>query len=130
MIASLLISSTGSLFFFAATPENRWWMAGAWLVWIAFSGLNVCLPNLVLKIAPRNADTSYIATFYALCGLCMAASSIIAGAILQAFSGQTIALLPGWPALDYYHAAFLLGWIARSLGVVLVWWIAEDAPKE
>jgi hypothetical protein len=44
----LLLVATGPLFYLAATPEDWWWIVGAWVVWIAYAGLNVCLPNLLL----------------------------------------------------------------------------------
>ena len=49
LMVSQLLVATGPLFFLAATFGDRWWIAGAWVVWMAYAGLNVGLPNLMLK---------------------------------------------------------------------------------
>ena len=41
MFVSQLITATGPLFFLAATPERPWLVVGAFVVWIAFAGLNI-----------------------------------------------------------------------------------------
>ena len=48
MMASLLVAASGQLFFFFAGPGRAWIVGGAWAAWIAYAGLNVCLPNLML----------------------------------------------------------------------------------
>ncbi len=41
MVVAQLIAATGPLFFLAASPELPWIVAGAFVVWIAYAGLNV-----------------------------------------------------------------------------------------
>ncbi len=124
MIASLLLVAQGPLFYFIASPEQWWWIAGAWLVWIAYAGLNVCLPNLMLKLAPSKASTSYIAAYYAMTGLCYAATTILGGRLYDRFKDEKFCWL-GRFELDYHQSMFLLGWIARCLAVVVLLFVVE-----
>jgi len=55
------------LFYFLSTPQQPWWFIGASLLWIAYAGLNVGLPNLMLKLS-RDPDrrVRYDAVYYGL----------------------------------------------------------------
>jgi len=44
MIVSQLLVAAGLLFFALATPQHWAWLIGAWVLWVAYAGLNVCLP--------------------------------------------------------------------------------------
>ena len=74
MIGSVLVIGQAPLFYFLATPQQPWWVAGAWVVGIAWLGLNIGQPNLMLKLAPQHANTSYIAVWFTLTGLSVAAA--------------------------------------------------------
>ena len=123
MMGCLLLVAQGPLFYFFSTPDQRWWLVGAWVVWIAYAGINVCLPNLMLKLSPGRSNTPYIAMFYAVTGLCYAANTIIGGFLLDRYGHCT------WTCfgvvLDYYEGVFLLGWIARSLGALVLLLVIE-----
>ena len=121
----LLLVATGPLFYLAATPDEWWWIAGAWIVWIAYAGLNVCLPNLLLRVTPRAADTPYIAAYYAVTGLCYAASTIAGGELLDRTRDLTLLLFGESWTLDFYQWSFLFGWITRSLGVLVLLLVIE-----
>ena len=95
MFVSQLLVAAGLLFFAVATPVQWWWLIGAWVLWIAYAGMNVCLPNLMLKLAPRKSNASYIAAFEAASGLCFAASAILGGVILDPCNDWTGLLLGG-----------------------------------
>jgi hypothetical protein len=124
MMGCLLLVAQGPLFYFFSTPDHRWWIAGAWVVWIAYAGINVCLPNLMLKLSPDESNTPYIATFYAVTGLCYAGNTILGGALLDHFGDRTWTLSGGY-VVDYYQAIFLLGWIARSMGLLALLLVIE-----
>jgi len=124
MMVCLLLVAAGPLFYFLSTPEIRWWFAAAWLVWIAYAGLNVCLPNLMLKLSPGRSNTPYIALYFTVTGLCYAASTIVGGLLLDRFAESTITLFGG-AEFDFYRCIFLFGWITRSLGVVVLLLVIE-----
>ena len=129
MFVSQLLVAAGLLFFAVATPAQWWWLIGAWALWIAYAGMNVCLPNLMLKLAPRESNASYIAAFEAARGLCFAASAILGGLILDRW--QTLDDLPlGGLWLSFFPCLFIFGWIVRSLGALLLLWVIEPGKEE
>jgi MFS family permease len=125
MAASLPLVALGPLFFCAAVPRQPWWVVGAWVLWIAYAGINVGLPNLMLKLAPRPASASYVAAFHAVTGLMVAGSTIAGGCLIDHFSGRQLRLFPGGWSLDIFQASFLLGAVARLLGMLLLLPIGE-----
>ena len=124
MLACLFLVAQGPLFYLFSSPGQRWWIVGAWIVWIAYAGINVCLPNLMLKLSPEKSNTPYIATFYAVTGLCYAANTILGGALFDRYGHTTWSGLGG-VSLGYYQGIFLLGWIARSLGLLVLLLVIE-----
>ena len=127
MIVSQLLVAAGLLFFAAATPAHWTWFIGAWVFWIAYAGLNVCLPNLMLKLSPEQSNTPYIAAFYAVTGLCYAASTIVGGAIIDHYRMDTFSLA-GY-GLSYFAGLFLFGWLRRSFGALLLLLVIEPPTK-
>jgi MFS family permease len=127
MAASLPLVALGPLFFCAAVQRQPWWIVGAWLVWIAYAGINVGQPNLMLKLAPRQSSAAYVAAFHAVTGLMVAASTIAGGCLIDHFAGRHFRLLAGYWSLDVFQVSFLLGAAARLLGLLLLWPIGERA---
>ena len=125
MLATLPIVASGPLFYFFSTPDAWYWMIGAWVVWIGYAGLNVALPNLMLKLAPIEDRTSSIACFYAISGVCIAGSTLLGGMLFDRF-GEARFLVPGLGEIDFYQYSFLFGWITRTMGVLLLLMIVED----
>jgi MFS family permease len=126
MFVSQLLVAAGLLFFAIATPAQWWWLIGAWTLWIAYAGMNVCLPNLMLKLAPRESNASYIAAFETTRGLCFAASAIFGGLVLDEFKTWHGSLLAGF-GFSFFACIFIIGWIVRSLGAILLLWVVEPS---
>jgi predicted MFS family arabinose efflux permease len=124
MIGSLMLVAQAPLFYFLASPQRPWWVIGAWVMWIGWVGLNIGQPNLMLKLAPRQTNTPYIALWFTATGLFYAASTILGGMLLDRYSGASFTWLGRW-VLDYYQTAFLLSWIFRSLGVLVLLLVVE-----
>jgi len=126
MVGSMLLVAQGPLFYLAATSDYPGWIGGAWTLWIAYAGLNVCLPNLMLKLSPGESNTPYIAAYFTITGLCYAASTILGGYLLDCYSGQAF-----WPfgasPWNIYQIIFLIGWIGRTLAVPVLLLVIE--PK-
>jgi predicted MFS family arabinose efflux permease len=129
MMVSLLLVAQGPLFYFLATPEQPWWLAGAWLVWVAYVGLNVCLPNLMLKLSPGESNTPYIAAYFAVTGLCVAVSTIVGGVLFDLLGNTSMRWFGGGPEMDYYQWVFLFGWITRMLGVLVLLLVVEEGGR-
>ncbi len=132
MLVSIPIIALGMLCFLLSSATqppwvSRAWIAAAWLAWIAWVGVNVCLPNLMLKLAPREVNLSYIAAYYAVTGVFHAASTILGGVAFDWLRYERFLLFGGAVDLDFYHYAFLFGWITRTLSLLLLWRVWEQA---
>ncbi len=122
MVVGQLLVATGPLFFYLATPEYRWWVAGAFLAWIAYASLNVGLDSLKLQLAPTGNNAPHLAVYYAVSGLASGLTLVIAGT----YWGHLDA--GGPESLRLYATLFLAGWVARSLGTLLIWRIPDRSP--
>jgi MFS family permease len=124
MIVCQLLVAGGLLCFAVATPENWVWLVGAWVLWIAYAGLNVGLPNLLLKLSPERSNASYIAVFYAVTGLCYAASTIVGGELVDRGVAGRFPLVDVL-GLGFFPCLFIFGWAVRSLGALLLLLVME-----
>lgn len=97
------------------------------MLWIAYAGLNVCLPNLMLKLSPRETNTSYIAAFEAVRGLCYAASAIVGGYLVDHWRTCNVSL--GCVEAQFFTVLFLFGWVTRSLGAAVLLLVKEPAGQ-
>jgi len=124
MIPCQLLVAVGLLFFVVATPGHWAWIVGAWVLWIAYAGLNIGLPNLLLKLAPQQFNTEHIALFYAAGGLCYALSTILGGWLVDSCRDWMFPLLGGvW--LGFFPFIFLFGSAARGLGALVLALVME-----
>ena len=129
MLVCLLIAAQGPLFYYFATPEESWWFLGAWFTWIAYAGFNIGLPTLVLKIASaeKSESAEYLAVFFTLSGLCYGVVTLLGAWLFDRFGASCWYFLGrSW---DYSQAAFLAGWIARCLAVMLLFLVAEPSAS-
>ena len=111
------------LFYFTSTPEEPLWIAGAFVCWSAYVGLNICLPNLVLKIsapgeAPRNAAIYFAATSIAYAG-----ATLLGGELFRLWQFDRFTV--GGYSLDSFHFLFYVGWVTRLLGAFVALAIIE-----
>jgi hypothetical protein len=119
MTISQLIVATGPLFYMLATPDQRWWIVGAYVVWIAYAPINVGLDTLKLRLAPTTATAPALAVYHALGDLANGVTLVVAGAVFDAVSPDTGAT----PAI--YAAFFLVGWLLRTSAAWLAWRVPE-----
>ena len=125
MLLSLPVVASGPLFYFLSSSAEPWWIAGAWTAWIAWAGLNVCLPNLMLKLSPEESNTPYIATYFAVTGLCIAASTVLGGVLFDRFGDHPFVFGGTALTFDFYQISFLFGWLTRTMGVLLLLLVIE-----
>jgi MFS family permease len=114
MTVAQLIVSTGPMFFLIAAPERRWWIAGAYVAWIAYAGMNVGLDNIKLKLAPPDNNVPYLAVYYAVNDLVNGLTMVAGGVAFDMLQGG------GRDALELYAWLFALGWLVRTLVVLMV----------
>jgi MFS family permease len=108
----------GPLFYLLATPAHPEWLGCAFIVWSAYAGLNVCLPNLTFRLAPSGQIARYTAIYFGLSGLAYGVSTLTSGRLLDFFRHDLFAIGP-WQ-LDVFALLFAVGWIARLLGLLFV----------
>ncbi|HEY5311173.1 MAG TPA: MFS transporter [Pirellulales bacterium] len=123
LVASQIVVACGPLFFLAASPAEPDWLFGAFFCWGAYAGINVCLPNLMLKLADPADRSPYIACYFAVTSLCYAAATVAGG---YAFPWAARTWFPGSSAtLDLYRGCFFASWLLRTLGIVWLLRIRE-----
>jgi MFS family permease len=123
LIVCQLVVATAPLFYLAATPAQPWWIAGAWLIFSAYVGLNICLPNLMLKLSPGHDKSAYVATYFAITGLAYAASTVAGGWLFDFLQFQSFPVGPF--TLSNYGYLFYIAWVTRTLAVVLLLAVVE-----
>lgn len=72
--------------FIVATPQPpgmRWLLVGAYVLWSAYAGHNICLPNLALKLAPDAMRAEYIAAQEAIGSLVLALATLAGGRLFD-----------------------------------------------
>ena len=129
LIVSQLITATGPLFFLAATPERPWLVAGAFVVWIAYAGINVGLDNIKLKLAPWHNNAPYLALYHALSDLANGVAIVAGGALLDQLIQASDAPVGSMAAMGVYAQLFLVAWIGRTLLVALLARLVEPGAK-
>ncbi len=128
MMCCLILTAQGPLFYFFSTLQAPWWFVGAWIVWIAYAGLNIGLPNLMLKLSPGQSNTPYIAAYFTVTGLCYAANTILGGWLFDCYGQSTFSFFGG--AIDYNQWIFLIGWGARCLGILALLLVIEPRTQK
>jgi hypothetical protein len=125
LVVSQLVQAAGMLFFFLSAPEQTYWLYGAWICWSAFAGINICAPNLLLKLAPAGLTAAYVGTYWGVTGSVYASATLAGGYVhdLLAKHSEVLAWLPA--GVDFYHGMFLCAWLARSMAVVMLLRVAE-----
>ncbi|MBA4016609.1 MAG: hypothetical protein C0483_05425 [Pirellula sp.] len=123
LVACQLLVGTAPLFYFVASPEQPYWLYGAWILWSAYAGINICLPNLTMRLAPPGRHAANLAAYYALTSVFLTAGTFLGGYLFDLYPKQTWDVL-GW-SLDRYTLAFLLAWITRSAGAGIVATVPE-----
>lgn len=124
LIVSQACVAAAPLCFFIATPKHAYWIAGAYALWSWYVGLNVGLPSLMLKLAPRGIGSPYVAAYFGVTGVCYAAATISGGYVLDRLIThyERTPLVGTW---NIYHCAFFVAWITRTLGVGWLWCVRE-----
>ncbi len=121
MIVSQLLVALAMVFYLTTAPDNWWWLFGASTLFIAYAGLNVGIPNLLLKLAPAEQRSAYVASHYAWAGLAYGLGSLGGGVLFDIAQDQQWSLaLASW-RLDHYALFFAAGLVLRACGAL---WIA------
>jgi len=134
MIVSQVLVSL-ALFFFPLTIAGAAgeppFALGMWLahgLWIAYAGLNVCLPHLMLKLSPGENSPPYLSTYFALSGLAVALSSIVCGQWFDSLPRSYSLNVAGW-SLDRFELFLYVGGLLRLTAVVWLILLPREASS-
>lgn len=119
MVVAQVIVATGPLFFWFASPQQPWWIAGAYVAWMAYAALNVGLDTLKLKLSPEGNSAPHLAVYHALGDLVSGVTLVVAGAWYDLLSSG------GTGVMHIYMELFLAGFVARLIAAGLAWRIRE-----
>ncbi len=128
LILSQIFLALAPLFFLSASPEHPWIVAGAWVMWSAYAGLNICLPNLSLKLGGNANAASYIATYFGVTSVFYAASTVIGGYLFDELKNDSaiqLVMQLGGPFAFF----FWIAWLLRSTAVFWLFAIPEPGAR-
>jgi hypothetical protein len=124
------VVSLASVFFLLATPAAKWWIVGAYACWVAYAGVNVPLPNLMLGLSPPGRTAAYAAAWFAWPQLAYALSVLAGGWLLDWMKANLEPrTLLGW-RVDHFAVLFSLSVVLMAAGVVPALRIPEPADSE
>lgn len=124
LMAAQACVSLSLVFYIIARPQTSWLLLGAWLLFSAYVAHNICLPNLVLKLAPPLQTPAYVASNEALGSVFHAAATIAGGLAfdwLRTHSADS--------SVEPYRSCLIIlavGLAMRSFAIVLL--AAIDEP--
>lgn len=131
LVASWAIVSLATVFFLFVTPAAKWWIVGAYICWVAYAGLNVVLPNLMLGLSPPGATSTYAAAWFAWTQLAYSLSILAGGRLFDwlAASGRLAALGIGGTEATPFRLLFGLGGLLMVVGVGLATRVREPSQR-
>ena len=132
MILSQSLVALGLLFYLPASHDQPWWIAGAWVCWIAYAGINIALSSLTIKLSGPEDSSLYLAAWFGLTGVVYGLSAIAGGALFDALAGwQATATLAGKALLTMgrYELFFCAGVVGRLLAAGSLWWLLEPGAS-
>ena len=116
----MVLVSTGSLCYFTATPETRYYLALAALAWVFWIGVNVGTLNMAVGLAPPEEKSSYIALYFAVTTAAMALATLVGGAMADYFRETKFIVPVVGSVWNYPQWSFVLSWFLR---LVSVFWL-------
>ncbi len=121
--ASYLIALMPSLWILAA-PGREWPLVAVQIVsGTGWAGYNIAMNNMVLKIAPSDARSSFVAAMGVAFAGAQAVSPIVAGLIFEALSGY------GLRALVIFHVLFAISMAIRLIATPMLARVDEPGGR-
>ena len=131
MILCQMAVASSMCFFLLATPDHAFWLFGAYVAWSFYAGLNIGLPNLMLRLSPdgqRQDNSGYIALYFAASGACYAASSVLGGWLFDVLKTDGTYWMGPYD-VTHFQILFALGLVARSLAVFWLVLLIEPGAR-
>lgn len=131
MCVSILIVSSGSLFYFFADASRWYFVFGAASVWIFWVGVNVGISTLVLNYSPEDQKASGISIFYTASTLSFALSTLLGGFLADKLRDRVFTVPLFAEPLEYARFSFLCSFVLRVLTLLpLLWAVYANDSKQ
>jgi MFS family permease len=127
LVFSQFCVALSMLFFLAAAPAppgSRWLLLAAYVLWSAYAGHNVCLPNLALKMADDQQRAPFVAAHEAIGSLAHATATVFGGWLWDRLDGSQLSVF-GFQGISAAACIFLIGFALRLAAVGLAAQIRE-----
>ena len=115
--ASMVLVSTGSLCYFAATPDTRYFLALAAVAWVFWLGVNIGTLNMAIGLAQPDEKTSYIAFYFAVTTGMLAVATLLGGALADHFRETQFVVPVIGSVWNYAQLSFVLSWFLRLISI-------------
>ena len=113
MAVSMVLVSIGSLCYFAATPETRYYLALAAVAWVFWVGVNIGTINMAIALARPDEKTAYLAFYFAVTTGMLALGTIVGGMLAAHFRDTVYAVPFTKTTWTYSQLSFVLSWLMR-----------------
>lgn len=125
LILSQLAVGLAPLFFLWATPAHPYRLYGAYVLWAAYVGINICLPNLAMLLAPPGGRSSHLAAYYAYTSLFLTVGTLVGGELFDYARRPEFKSFWATAPLDPFQTAFVIALITRPAGALLLLRVKE-----
>ena len=109
MIASQVAVAFGPLLFIFGTTGY----VLAYVVWISYAVLNICLPTIILNYSDSQHSANNVAGYFAVIGVAFGVATIIGGYLGNFFVPSDMRAMP-----SAYTLYFVFAWVLRTLCVI------------
>lgn len=127
LVVSQVAVGLAPLFFLWADAEHPNRLYGAYLAWIFYAGINICLPNLTMLLAPPGGQSPYLSAYYALTSLFLTVGNLASGELFDWMRDSGWAVVVGSWRLDVFALAFVLAAVTRTAGALLLLRVGEPS---
>ena len=125
LIVSQIAVGLAPLFFLWSSPEHPYRLAGAWLLWSAYAGINICLPNLTMLLAPSGERASHLSAYYAMSSIFLTLGTLAGGELFDYVRRPEFASFWSTSPVDPFAASFVIAIVTRTAGALLLLRVEE-----
>lgn len=130
LVVSWAIVSLATVFFLLVTPGAKWWIVGAYVCWVAYAGLNVALPNLMLGLSPPQATAPYAGAWFAWTQLAYSLSILAGGQLFDWASESGRLSWFGVGEASPFRLLFIAGGVLMVAGIGLAARVPEPGNSD
>ena len=129
LLFSVLIASSGLIFWLFASAESWWILFLAYALWGTFAVANLTGRNLLLKLSPRSDNTLPLGLFRLMAGFLAGVSGLIGGFWLDELLAMHRTLSLFSFQLDGYHIILLVSLLGRWTSVLWLLPVRQPDPQ-